>query len=190
VGDSIEEIRDRIERLKMEAESLIAKGEAKSQDEADQASDLATTLGELESRCTDLHKAEKAPHLAAGRAVDGAWFPLRDIASTIKKRLKAAVVSPFLAKAEKSSQEAAAKAIAQGASASEAAPPVVRAGSMKRATGLKWQTTANVTDWLALLTALQEHPDLRHEAQRIANASAKAGMALPGTEIKKERVAA
>lgn len=48
-------------------------------------------------------------------------------------------------------------------------------------------TSATVTDWLALLTALQDREEIRAVAQQIANKAAKAGFALPGCEITKER---
>ena len=74
VADNWHALDDRIADLKREAEKLIAAGPAQTDAQCDQASDLAQTFGELETRIKRLHKAEKEPHLEAGRAVDRKWF--------------------------------------------------------------------------------------------------------------------
>src|SRR5215469_5199732 len=94
--DTPESIGERIEDLAREADRLIKRGAANTEADSDQASDLANTLGELESKCTLLHKVEKDPHLNAGRAVDATWFPLRDRARQVKALLKQIVVTPYL----------------------------------------------------------------------------------------------
>lgn len=190
VADSVEAITERIADLAREAEKMIAAGAAQNEAASDQASDLANTFGEIEGKVKDLHKAEKDPHLEAGRVVDRKWFTLRDMAADLKRRLKFAVVTPFLNKKADEVQKAAVAAVQTG-TAPEALPQVrLTAGSSKRSTGLRTQTSAEVTDWEVFLTSLHAHPEIREVAQRIANASAKAGFALPGTSIKKDRVAA
>lgn len=190
VEDDWEAIRDRIEDLTREAGRLIEAGAATTDDAVNQASDLAQTLGELEARAVSLHQIEKAPHLEAGRAIDKKWFGLRDLAADFKRRLKAAVITPWLTRKAEQAQAEASKAIASG-TAPEALPTVrTTAGTSKRSTALRTQTSAEVTDWQALLYALHEHPDLRETAQKIANASAKVGVALPGTKIVKKQTAA
>jgi hypothetical protein len=190
LDDSTAAIAERIADLAREAEKLIAAGAAPSQEISDQASDLANTFGELENKVTALHRAEKQPHLDAGRAVDTKWFGLRDKAADLKRRLKAAVVTPFLTKKADEVAKANVAAIASG-TAPEALPQQrLTAGSSKRQTALRTQTSAEVTDWPALLAALKDHPDIREAAQRVANASAKAGVELPGMKIIKTKVAA
>lgn len=59
----------------------------------DQARDVAETIAELrkaEAEAEAAHKVEKAPHLAAGRAVDAAWKPLSEKAAKAKKAALAA----------------------------------------------------------------------------------------------------
>ncbi len=188
--NSTASIADRIEDLAREAEKLIAAGAASNEAACDQASDLANTFGELETKVARLHVDEKAPYLEAGRTVDRKWFPLRDRAAELKKRLKLIVVTPFLNKKREEAEKANVAAISSGV-APEALPQTrLTAGSSKRPTALRTQTTAEVTDWDALLTALKSHPDIRETAQRIANASAKAGVELPGMKILKTKVAA
>lgn len=186
--DTPEALAERIDDLSREAEKLIAAGAAVTEDASDQASDLANTLGEIEGKITQLHRAEKEPHLESGRAVDRRWFGMRDRAAEFKRRLKLIVVTPFL---NKKFAEALRLAAISAGVAPEALPQArLTAGSSKRATALRTQTSAEVADWPALLAALHEHPDIRDAAQRVANASAKAGVALPGTRIIKSRIAA
>ena len=188
--DSVDALAERLDDLAREAEKMIAAGAAPSDAVSDQASDLANTLGEIENKARDLHKREKEPHLEAGRLCDRKWFPLRDRAEELKRRLKLVVVTPWLRKKSDEAQKAAVAAISTG-TAPEVVPQArLTAGSSKRATALRTQTTAKVVDWGALLAALKDHPEIHETAQRIANASAKAGVALPGTEIEKTKVAA
>lgn len=190
VDDTPDAIKDRIDDLAREAEKMIAAGAAQTAEIADQASDLANTFGELEGKSDRLRITEKAPHLEASRAVDARWQPLIARAADLKRRLKLAVVTPFLAKKAEDAQKANVAAISAGTDP-QALPQVrATAGSSKRSTGLRTQTAAEVIDWGALLVALKDHPDIRETAQRIANASAKAGVALPGTKISKTKVAA
>lgn len=204
--DSPDAIKERIEDLIREAKRMIEAGGATDKNVADQASDIANALGELETKSDKLRVAEKEPHLEAGRAVDRKWTPLRDLAGEFKTRLKAVVVTPFLRaqaaeveerrrKAEAAAREAAQK-IAEETGVDPASVqvhvPDIRntAGSSKRSTGLRTVTSATVTDWVALLTHLKDHEKVREAAQKIADASAKAGIALPGTEITKDQRAA
>jgi hypothetical protein len=190
LDDTPEAIGERIEDLAREAERLITSGAAMTQAACDQASDLANTLGELEGKCNKLHGVEKAPHLDAGREVDRKWFPLRDHAAGVKQALKRGVITPFLRRKQDEAIEAQVAAITGGAAPETVPQPKITAGSSKRPTALRTQTSAHVTDWKTLLTALAEHPAMRDCAQGIANASAKAGIALPGTKIVKIKVAA
>jgi hypothetical protein len=183
-------IGERIEDLAREAEKLIKSGSALTQAACDQASDLANTLGELSSKCNTLHGFEKAPHLEAGRGVDRKWFPLRDYAGEVKQRLKRLVVTPFLRKKEEEVNAAAIAKISAGAAPETVPQPKITAGTSKRATALRTQTSAEIIDWSKLLEALGEHPAMKDCAQGIANASAKAGIELPGTKIVKIKVAA
>lgn len=189
-ADSPDALGERLNDLAREAEKLIAAGAATNDAMSDQASDLANTFGEIETKIKDLHKAEKEPHLEAGRACDRKWFMLRDRAEDLKRRLKAVVVTPWLRKKDEEARAAKVAAI-QAGTAPEALPQVrTTAGSSKRSTALRTQISAEVTDWPALIGALIDHPDLRETAQRIANASAKAGVELPGMKITKQKVAA
>jgi hypothetical protein len=190
VADDIAALKDRIADLAREAEKLIAAGAAQSDTECNQASDLAQTFGELEGKISRLHKDEKEPHLEAGRAVDRKWFGLRDRAAELKRRLKLAVVTPFLAKKVEATEKADAAAVLSGADPATLPNVRLTAGSSKRSTALRTRLSAEITDWDVLLASLKTHPEIRETAQRIADASAKARVELPGTRIIKSMVAA
>lgn len=188
--DSIEAIKERIEDLAREAERLMAAGGAGDQATADQASDVANTLGELQNKAIALHKAEKQPHLDAGRAVDTKWFSLRDRADEIKKRLKAIVVMPWLTKKAKEAEAAKVAAIQTGAPLETVAEVRATAGSSKRSTGLRTYYFAEITDRAALFESLRDHPDVVAVIEKIANAAASKQVALPGCVVKSEKRAA
>jgi hypothetical protein len=96
-GDTFESLKDQINELKREAETLIKAGGAKTQAEADQASHLANKLAELQKKAEEQRKIEKKPHDDAARAVQQKWMPIID-AADIYRRIKAVVITPFLKK--------------------------------------------------------------------------------------------
>lgn len=114
--NSFEALQERIDDLAREAERLIKKGAAQTQDEADQAADVANKLGELRATADKAREHEKAPHLQAGRDVDNRWRPIIG-AADIYARLKDVVCKPFLAglKAAKDRAEAEARRKAEDA---------------------------------------------------------------------------
>ncbi len=80
-----------------------------TQEQADKAAIWSKRLSAIKNKATDLHKAEKQPHLDAGRAVDNKWRDLKEEPDTIAKKLKAHV-TPFLQeqqRIERERQEAA-----------------------------------------------------------------------------------
>lgn len=188
--DDAATIAERLDDLAREAERLIAAGAAQSEAISDQASDLANTFGELESKVITLHKAEKQPHLDASRVCDNKWFRLRDRAADFKRRLKAAVVTPFLAKKAAAVEAANVIAIASGVSP-DALPQVkLTAGSIKRSTGLRTYYRAEIEDKAKLIDSLKDHPDFVATIQKIADDAAKKKIALPGCRIVDEKRAA
>jgi hypothetical protein len=190
VADDIAALQDRIEDLAREAEKLIAAGAAQTDAECNQASDLAQTFGELENKADKLRTEEKAPHLESCRQVDTKWRSLLDRAAELKKKLKAIVVTPFLRKKDEERRQAAATAILAGTPPEQLPEVRMTAGASKRSTALRTQLSAEITDWDALFAALKSHPEIRETAQRIANASAKASIELPGMKIIRTKVAA
>lgn len=62
-----------------------------SDEQSAQARSLQSELLGLKGEVIKLHKAEKEPHLDAGRAVDRKWFPLRDDADAGAIQLRSAM---------------------------------------------------------------------------------------------------
>jgi len=190
VDGTIEAMAERLDDLAREAEKLIAKGAATKSDEADQASDLANTFSEMESRANRLREDEKSPHLEAGRAVDGKWRPLIDRASDLKKRLKLIVVTPFLRRVDEVKQAEQSAAIAVGVAPEDLPQVRTTAGSSKRSTGLRTFRRAEITDKALLIAHLSEHPDLIACIQKIADGAADKKISLPGCKLVEEKRAA
>lgn len=190
VADDIAALQDRIEDLAREAEKLITAGPAQTDAECNQASDLAQTFGELEGKISRLHKDEKEPHLEAGRAVDRKWFSLRDRAAELKRRLKLAVVTPFLTKKREETEQADAAAVLSGADPATLPNVRLTAGSSKRSSALRTYYRAEIEDKAKLIDALKDHPELLACIQGIADAAAKQKLALPGCRVVKEQRAA
>lgn len=217
--NSFEGIQAQIDALTAEANRLMQAGAATTQARADEASDVADKLGKLWTKAENARKVEGQPHLDAVRDVNDKWRPLTEAAS-IYKRLKDAVTGPWLTaqkilkdRAEREAREAAAKAqreadeaARQGnAKAAEealakvqqaeakveavAATPI-KAGTRGRATSLRTNKVAEIVDFEKLLLALKDHADVRAVVEKIANASARAGVALDGMKIKSEQTAA
>lgn len=141
--NSFEGLLAQIEEMAREAERLMKLGAAKTQVQANEASDVADKLGKLFTKADNARKVEKQPHADAAAAVDDRWRPLTNAAS-VYKRLKDAVVEPFLRaqkiakeKAEREAREAADKArreaAAKEAAAKEAAEQAALRGDAKAA---------------------------------------------------------
>lgn len=186
--DTLEAITERIADLAREAQRLIDKGAAQTKDEADQASDLANLLGKLEKRADELRVKEKEPHLIASRDVDDKWrAPIAD-ARAAKETLKDVVAKPFLVALKKEQDEAEFQRLLSGDTKEfhPAEKPKATAGSRGRPVSLRTQKRAVIEDQDALYQACREHPKVKSALQEIADAAAKSGTALPGTNIVTE----
>lgn len=65
-----------------------------------------------------------------------------------------------------------------------------QAGRTGAKVSLRTFTFAEITDYDALIGAIKNNPEVKELAERLANAAARAGNPLPGTEIKQEKRAA
>src|SRR6185437_3234327 len=109
-------IQERIDDLVREAERLMKKGAAKTQEDADQAANVATKLAELYAKANNARDVEKRPHLDKCNEIQAKWRPLLT-AAEIHKRLKQIVCAPWLLlqKKAKEKEEADARAAAADA---------------------------------------------------------------------------
>ena len=179
--NSIEAVLAQLDALESEAKRLINDGAAKDQNSADRASDVANSIAEIEKKTVALHKVEKEPHLKAGRAVDGKWFPVRDRASNLKSEIKRIVVTPFLVKLRRDADAELERARELGVE-QFLEQDKIGAGSLKRTVALRTKVSAKIVDYDALIVAIKDIAEVRELAQRLADASCRAtGIALPGT---------
>jgi hypothetical protein len=189
--DSYEGILAAINALESEAKRLIAKGAAKTKDEADVAGDIADKLGKLWKKADVARETEKRPHLEAERAVDDKWRPVLT-AATIYKRLKEIVCQPWLAaetaKKRKAEAEARAKAEAAARAAHEAAEKArqeqetaAKSGSIKSEVAADKATEAAEAAGRAAAEAKQQ-------ADYIAASTVTAGVRGRGVHLRSETV--
>jgi hypothetical protein len=118
--NSFEALQERIDDLAREAERLMKAGAAKTQDQADQAADVANKLAELRGKAERQRVREKEPHLGEARAVDDKWRPIIG-AADIYARLKDAVCKPWLAAQKAAKDRAEAEACRKAQEAADAA---------------------------------------------------------------------
>lgn len=91
----------RIEALEKQASDWLAGigGKPRDQIECDKVANYRELFLKMEKEAGAKHETEKAPHLAAGKAVDAKWLPLERDAKKLKEQL-AAIADVWL-KAEK-----------------------------------------------------------------------------------------
>lgn len=203
--NSLEGLRDAIEDLAREANTLIGKGAAQSQADADRASDLANKLGELCTKADKARDAEKRPFLEAGREVDAKWKPIIGTAE-IYKRVKAAVIEPFLRKQREERARAEAEARRKAEEAARAGDAVkieeaqrqvqaiaaapVKAGTRGRSVALRTVTRVVISDRAALLAYFADRQEVTDLLQSLAEKAVKAGITPVGVAIQKDQQAA
>jgi hypothetical protein len=173
-----------LDELERDAKRMMDKGAAKTQADADEAAKVADVIEKIEKTVEATHRDAKAPHLAAGRAIDAMWFPLRDRAAELKKRLKAIVITPFLIADRDRREHENAALVAKGVEPAAISDPKAKAAGYTRTTSLRTRKAAEITDYSELLRHLADHPEVKATVQRIADASARANIALPGMTIK------
>lgn len=197
--NSFDGLKDRIEDLARDAQKLIDAGPAADQSAADRASDLANRLAELQKAADAARAAEKKPLDEQVAAVQAKWKPLLG-AADIYKRIKAAVITPFLvAEAAKmrAAEEAARKAAEAAAKTGEpiaetqaprAAPKAGASG--RRAVALRTVKVVTITDRAAVLAFFADNPIITEALQKMAEKATAAGVTVPGVTVTEEQKAA
>lgn len=198
--DSFDALKDRIEDLARDAQSLIEAGAAADQNAADRASDLANRLAELQKQAEAARAAEKKPHDEAAAAVQAKWKPLLGTAD-IYRRIKEAVITPFLraeTAKQRAAEEAARKAAEEAAKAGQPIPEppatqraAPKAGSGgRRSVALRTVKVVTITDRAALLAFFAENPIITEALQKMAEKATAAGVNVPGVTVTEEQRAA
>jgi hypothetical protein len=174
-----------LDALRIEASRILRAGPAKTQDEVDQASDVANELMACEKRAIAGHRAEKAPLLAETKAIDKKWFVLRDAACDIKEQIRFRVITPFLTMRKRQVELARQEALQRGETPAEAR---VAAGSLQRTTALRTVVSARINNYPAALAYFAAHSEVRELVQTLADRTIRAGGQVPGCErIEEER---
>lgn len=197
--NSFEALKDRIEDLARDASALIDAGAAADQSAADRASDLANRLAELQKQADAARAAEKKPHDEAAAAVQAKWKPLLGTAD-IYRRIKEAVITPFLraeAAKQRAAEEAARKAAEEAAKAGQPIPETQaqraapKAGSGgRRSVALRTVKVVTITDRAAVLAFFAENPLITEVLQKLAEKVTAAGATVPGVTVTEEQRAA
>lgn len=206
--DEAEVLRDQIEAAQEGADAY-----KKITDDAAlaKAQSLRSRLLELSGEATKKHKAEKAPHLEAGRAVDKKWFPLRDAAKDTADAIRAAMGEWETEKlhrqreAEREAEQKRLKAEAEAAKAAEAgkpapdpgpapavapvsvAPAPIKGTYGKAASVSVKVVVKEVTDWTKLATYMSGHPETQDLLRKLAQRALDAGRTdIPGITTAEE----
>jgi hypothetical protein len=185
----LNELIDALDQLVAEASKLAQKGEAKTQADADVASNLKARIRDLRQRIVATHDAEKAPVLAEGKRIDQAYFQYRDKADALERRLHAVVIRPFLLEQQRLADEARAKAKA-GGPMPEVVP--VSAGAKGRKTSLRTHYIGTIADYDKFYEAVKGHDAVKsfmtEYAQSIAANLHKIGASVDGLTITEEKI--
>jgi hypothetical protein len=192
----------------------LPNGKPSNRTEADLAANYAEKFLAFENRAIAEHKAEKAPHLEAGRLCDAKWFaPVRDKAAELKKKIKDISLAWARAEDARKAEEArianeAARRAAEEANRKAredayllgAAPPpevkpvevVVKKTKVGtgRAISARSQTTYIIDDWKAVAVFFAGVPDpaqdLKDVLQKLTNAAMKSGLVVPSVKTVKD----
>lgn len=188
--DEIETLRDQIAAAVEQAKTYGAVTDDAS---AAKAQSLRARLLELSGEAGLNHRAEKEPHLKAGREVDAKWLPLVKQADGAAGAIRAALSKHETDKARAAAEEQRKRNAVQAAAGAPPAPPpepqkptAIR-GGYGRAAGVRTVKVARILDQDAVYMALRENVDVVELIQKLANKVVAAGATLPGVQIEEVR---
>lgn len=201
------------------AQGCLTGAAIENQEQASQLEALKADIKKAVAEAEKHRKAEKEPHLEAGRAVDAKWKAVTD-KGALAAKTAADALTPWLLKvqAEKDAEQARLRAEAEEkarlaqeafkasnvtdldaradaeALAKEAAKATVAANKIDRtATGLRTYWTCTVTDFGALLAYMKKArpDDLKAMLSDYAQSQVNIGVrTIPGVLIEQEKRAA
>lgn len=177
---------------------------AETQTDCDRLANHRDRLAKLYKAQEQERKDKKQPHMDSAKAVDDAYKPILTQIEDAGAKIKKAITS-WLLKEEarrraealeqmKKDEEARKAAAAANQPAPEPMPvPEVqrpKAGTTGRSTALRTHKSAVITDYKAVMTHFADTAEVRDVIQTLANRAARAGLPVPGCDIKEERTAA
>ena len=158
-------------------------GAPRDKEQADEVADFATRFGALGKQAEDARVAEKAPVLAAGRAIDAKWKRPIDDAAANRKTCLALAAAWFAAERE--------RALAGAAATGPGAKPVTSVGNL-RTVSQRGRAVWTVTDPHAFLAHLAaQDGELPGEiVDALAAVARRQARAAPGVTKEDRRSAA
>lgn len=173
-------------------------------DEAKQAQGSRARLLELSGDADKRRVKEKQPHLDASREVDAKYMPLvtaaKDAADVLRKELSVHETSKLVQ--QRKAERLAVAAAAAAADAAEKArrqhkpipqapapppPAPERSSSLKggygKAASIQTIKFATIENWQITIAHYAADAQIRARVQQLADADAKAGIAIPGAKI-------
>ncbi len=205
--DESQIVKDQVASAKAGADAYA---KITSDEELPKAQSLRSRLLELKSEAEKKHKAEKEPHLKAGREVDAKWLPTAKeaeaAANGIRKSMEAYETEKMRVRREEERKQEAARLAAEeeARKATEAGKPAKPVfvppapepvatmpapikGSYGRAAsvGVVNVVTA-ITDQAALYEFLKDHPDLKNCMFDLAKRAVAKGHTVPGVSVEEQ----
>ncbi|MEN3238229.1 hypothetical protein PUR29_32805 [Methylobacterium ajmalii] len=182
-------LRETLDELTREFDAWIASvGEIRTKDDGDKAADFKARFAEIAKEAEDNREEQKRPHIAAGKAVDDLWCPIRDGSKAAAKRAAAAAQSWLTFDRARKLREAA-EAVEAG-QAVKAEDLTSRAGTRGRQVSLRTTQQFTVTDRAAMAAHFNiderflENGPVMVAVGKIALAHIEAGIAVPGAEMR------
>jgi hypothetical protein len=165
-------------------------GKVETQEHADTAANYASRFSELQKEAVTKHKAEKEPHLQAGRNTDAKWKPIQTSAADAVAYAKRLTTEYLAAEKARRLRDAAEK-LEKGKQVNPQ-DLKVKAGTRGRSTALRTRRVGIVVDAPAFAAWLVEkqNADMMALLQRLAQGIASAAGEAPGMTTKDEQVAA
>lgn len=200
-------LKKQFDALVEEAEPLIT-AKVATQEQAEKHAAMAKALDAIARDADKKRKAEKQPHLDAGKAVDDKWRSLtndpKDVAKKVKRTLDAYMREQERVKreeAERLRQEAMAQAKrsdnqeevqAKFEQAQELEQAKTTVGTTGAKVRMREVVSAVITDFdkAAADPQIKNHPDYRAFVQQLCDRAVRAGKTIEGVERKETKEAA
>jgi hypothetical protein len=190
-----------LDDLRMEAQQVLNKGEAKTQAEADLAANLVKRLQDLVDQVNESMKIATEPYHAQLREIEAQRRPVMQqmaaaevpflaaatAASTSIDKLKRGYIAPFLIRVREAAKAAlAATGVAPGAVSMRDGTMrlTTNAGSKGARVSLTTRWFAEVEDYPKALEALKDHVEVRTAVQKIADSAARSKAKIPIAGVK------
>ena len=167
--DPAEVLRDQIEAAAAGVKDYATITDA---EHAARAQSLRSRLTGLAKEADTARKTEKEPHLSAGRAVDAKWNPIVDRAQGGADAIRKALSDYATASTVKTEP---------------ATKETIKGGSGRAASVTSKIIVDEVTDWPALILAMQNNEELRELVLKLANKAVAVGATVPGVTTKTVR---